>query len=48
MYTDEQERNKLAIDYLPLIKKISHQMLKKCSLEYDEIESFAREGLLWQ
>lgn len=42
----ETERNELAKKYTPLVKKISHQMLNQCSLEYDEIEGFAWVGLV--
>ena len=40
------ERDELAKKYMPLVKKISHQMLNRCSLEYDEIEGFAWVGLV--
>ena len=42
----EIKRNELAKKYMPLVKKISHQMLNQCSLEYDEIEGFAWVGLV--
>ena len=42
----EKERDELAKKYMPLVKKISHQMLNQCSLEYEEIEGFARVGLV--
>lgn len=41
---NEKERNDLAKQYLPLVKKITNQFSKKCGLDYDEIESFAWEG----
>lgn len=47
MYSStEAERNELAKQYMPLVKKISHQMLNQCSLDYEEIEGFARVGLV--
>lgn len=41
---NEKERNELAKQYVPLVKKIVNQFSKKCALDYDEIESFAWEG----
>ena len=41
---NEKERNELAKQYMPLVKKITNQFFKKCNLDYDEIESFAWEG----
>ena len=42
----ELERNNLAKQFLPLVKKISNQMYDKCSLDYEEIEGFAWEGFV--
>lgn len=43
----ESERNKLAKQHLPLVKKISLQMHNKCSaVDYDEIEGFGWFGLV--
>lgn len=42
----ELERSKLAEKYTPLVKKISNQMFKNYSLEYEEIEGFAWEGFV--
>ena len=43
VYTTE-EREKLAKQYVSLVKKIVNQYHRRCSLEYDEIEGFAWEG----
>ena len=41
-----ENRNELAKKYVPLVKKISIQMSKQCSMEYDDIEGFAWEGFV--
>lgn len=43
-FTDEKERNALAEQYTPLVKKISHNMAKDSPCEYEEIEGFAWIG----
>lgn len=45
MYT-EIEREKLARQYMPLVKKISYQLFNKSSLEYEEVEGYAWEGFV--
>jgi len=42
----EKEKNNLANQYLPLIKKISRQQQSNCSLDYEEVEGFAWEGFM--
>ena len=42
----ETNRDQLAKQYLPLIKKISRQYCGICSLDYNDIEGYAWEGLV--
>lgn len=44
---DSKLRNKLAIQYVPLVKKISRQMYGKSALEFDEVECFGWEGFVY-
>lgn len=44
---NDKSRNELAIQYVPLVKKISRQMYGKSPLEFDEIEGFGWEGFVY-
>lgn len=46
MNLSKEERNQLAKQYLPLVKKISTRMFKQSPLDYEEIEGFAWAGFI--